>query len=254
MTVRALRDIGELLAWASRPTQTPGRDDDYDRVVRRYLDEPEFADAADAVLIGAGLRLTVDERDGAIVIADATSPLRYTTADIIKRSTIQQRAVVGVILLAVARVAYPDSGLLDDPDRRPVFTTQNVVDALDRAAQVHADDAATDADLDGATIELWRRWLEIAEARPNAERLSAKDRAGVVAKVCRFLVETGHLQEVATTDRGTWKARSRFRHAVMAIGEDTDLFRMVNGLVASGEESPRAAETPGSALIEDDDE
>ena len=231
MSVHSLRDVGELLSWAARPTKTPGREGDYDRVVRRYLDEPDFADTCDAVLVGAGLRLIVDERDGAVIVADVSSPLRYTPADIMKNTKQTQRAVIGAVLLAVARVAYPEPGLLDDSDRLPVFTTQNVVNALDRAAQSYADDADGDADLEPGSVEVWRRWLEIAEARPNAERRSANDRAGIVAKVCRFLVDTGHLQDLGSTDGGTWKVRPRFRHSVAELAADTDLYRLVNNLI-----------------------
>ena len=58
-----------------------------------------------------------------------------------------------VVILAVARTAYPDPVLVDDPDHVALFTTQNVVDVLDRAAQRHADGADGDGDLDEDTVE-----------------------------------------------------------------------------------------------------
>jgi hypothetical protein len=232
MTVHSLRDVGELLAWAARPTENPGRDGEYDRLVRRYLDEEDFAATCDAVLVGAGLRLIVDPRDGAIIVTDVTSPLRYTATDIMKKAKLQQRAIIGAVVLAVARVAYPEPGLLDDPDRLPVFTTQNVVDALDRAAQALADDADDDADLDAGSVEVWRRWIEVAKVRPKAERRSSNDQAGIVSKVCKFLVKTGHLRELGPADGGTWVVRPRFRHSVADLTADLDLYRLVNGIAA----------------------
>jgi len=238
-------DIGRLLGWAAQPRETPGRQEDYFRVVSRYRGEPDFAAEVDAVLAGAGLRVVVDERDGAIVVAEQDSPLRVTVADIMKRAQPYHRAVVGAALLAVARAAYPDPAMLDDPDRVAVFTTQSIVDAMDRAAQVHADSVAEDADLEEGQVEVWRRWEALAEARPNARRRSTSDRPGAVNRVCRFLAETGHLTARGETDGGTWLARPRFRHAVAALCEDSELYRLVNGLAEESDES-RSDTEPGA--------
>ena len=223
-------DTGRLLAWAARPRETPRRHDDLFRVVSRYRREPDFAAHADAVLAGAGLRLIVDERDGVIVVAEPDSPLRVTASDLMKRAQPYHRAVIGAVLLTVARVAYPDPAMLDDPDRIAVFTTQSVVDALDRAAQAHADTSDEDADAEEGSVEVWRRWQELTAARPNARRRSPSDRAGAVNRLCKFLAENGHLTARGETDGGTWLARPRFRHAVAALCEDSELYRLVNGL------------------------
>jgi hypothetical protein len=124
-------DIGRFIGWAARPRETPGRHDDYHRIVMRYRNEPDFAAAVDAVFTGAGLFLIVDERDGVIVTANPDSPLRVTITDVMKRAQPYHRAVIGAVVLAVARTAYPDAAMLDDPDRVAVFTTQSVVDTLD---------------------------------------------------------------------------------------------------------------------------
>jgi hypothetical protein len=232
-------DIGRILAWASRPRETPARHDDYHRVVTRYRSEPDFAAAVDAVFFGAGLHLAVDERDGVIVVASPDSPLRVTVTDIMRRAQPHHRAVVGAVVLAVARTAYPEASMLEDPDRVAVFTTQSVVDALDRAARAHADATSEDGELDDDRVESWRRWLAVGEARANALRRSANDRTGLVNRVCRFLSEAGYLTARGDTDGGTWLARPRFRHAVTALCEDSDLYALVNGLadVTSGSRS-----------------
>lgn len=223
-------DIGRILGWAARPRETPARHDDYHRVVTRYRNEPDFAAMVDAVFTGAGLFLKVDDRDGIIVTANLDSPLRVTVSDIMKRAQPQHRAVIGAVILAVARTAYPEPPMLDEPDRLAVFTTQAVVDTLDRAAQLHADAASEDGGADEADVESWRRWLALAAARPNAQRRSANDRPGVVNRVCRVLADAGYLTMRGETDGGTWVARPRLRHAVAALCEDSDLYSLVNGL------------------------
>ncbi|WP_370948843.1 hypothetical protein AB5J62_15175 [Amycolatopsis sp. cg5] len=123
-------DVGKFFAWAARPRETPGRNEDLHRIVRRYLDEPDFASVVDRVFSGAGLDLQVDGRDGIIVTARHHALLRLNASDIVKRAQPSHRTVLGAVLLAVARTAYPESGMVDDPDRVAVFTTQSVVDTL----------------------------------------------------------------------------------------------------------------------------
>lgn len=234
MTLRDPGDIGRLLAWAAQPREVPSRHDDYSRVVSRYRNEPDFAAAADAVLSGAGLNIEVDERDGVIVTANSDSPLRATLSDVMKRAQSHHRAVIGAAVLGVARTAYPEPAMVDDPNWSAVFTTDAVVATLDRAAQAHAEASDTDGPADGDLVEVWRRWLEVAQARPNQERVSSKTRPGVVHKVCKLLVDAGYLNERSTVDGGTWVARPRFRHAVATLTEDSDLYLQINDLTSTG--------------------
>jgi hypothetical protein len=225
-----LVDVGRILGWASRTRETPGRHDDYHRVVTRYRNEPDFAAMVDTVFTGAGLYLLVDDRDGIIVTANLDSPLRVTIGDIMKRAQPHHRAVIGAVILAVARTAYPEPAMLDDPDRVAVFTTQAVVDTLDRAAQQHADDTSEDGGADDTEIESWRRWQALTATRPNAQRRSANERPGIVNRVCQILTDAGYLTKRGDTDGGTWVARPRLRHAVAALCEDSDLFAQISGL------------------------
>ncbi|RMI32678.1 hypothetical protein [Nocardia stercoris] len=226
----AHEDIGRFLAWAARPKETPARNEELHRLVRRYYEEPDFASAVDEVFAGAGLDLDVDDRDGIIATARNHSPLRLTVTDVSKRAPQHHRAVLGAVILAVARTAYPDSSMLDDPDRIAVFTTQSVVDTLDRVAESLAENSTDDSDIDDDLVEAWRRWIDLSPARPNARRRSTGDRAGLVAKVCKILAEAGFLAAKGDTDGGVWAARPRFRYAVGTLCDDSDLFRLVNGL------------------------
>lgn len=237
----AHEDIGRFLAWAARPKETPARNEELHRLVRRYYEEPDFAAAVDDVFTGAGLDLEVDERDGIIATARNHSPLRLTVTDVSKRAPNQHRAVLGAVILAVARTAYPDPAMLDDPDRIPVFTTQSVVDTLDRVAQSLAENSAEDSDVDDDLIEAWRRWTDLSPARPNARRRSTGDRAGVVVKVCKVLTEAGFLTAKGDADGGVWSARLRFRYAVGALCDDSELFRLVNGLADRAADASEAA-------------
>lgn len=223
-------DIGRFLAWAARPRETPARNEDLFRIVSRYLAEPDFAASVDRVFSGAGLDLHVDPVEGVIVTARSHSPLRLTVTEFMKRAQPHHRVVLGAAILGIARTAYPDSSMVEDPDRISVFTTQAVVDVLDRVAQTHADSSSEDSDTDEGLVEAWRRWQDLTTGRPNAVRSSTGDRHGLVKRVCKLLVEAGYLNARGEADGGTWSTRARFRHAVMALCEDSDLYRVVNVL------------------------
>ncbi|MGY0500675.1 hypothetical protein ACWZHB_19490 [Nocardia sp. FBN12] len=223
-------DVGRFLAWAARPKETPARNEELHRLVRRYYEDSDFAAAVDGVFAGAGLDVSVDERDGIIATARTHSPLRLTVADVSKRAPQAHRALLGAVILAVARTVYPDPAMIDDPDRIAVFTTQSVVDTLDRVAQSLAENSADDSDIDDDLIEAWRRWSDLSPARPNARRRSTGDRPGIVVRVCKILVEAGFLTAKGDADGGVWAARPRFRYAVGALCDDSELFRLVNGL------------------------
>jgi hypothetical protein len=231
-------DIGRFLGWAAQPSATPGRNEELARIVTRYRDDTDFADAVDRVFSGAGLDLHVDDRVGIVVTARQHSMLRLTVADVLKRAPSDHRAVVGAVILAVARTAYPEPGMVDDPDRIAVFTTQTVVDTLDRAARAHRDAAERDGDVDEELVEAWRRWDALTTARPYAQRRSTGDRAGMVNRICRVLAEAGYLTHRGQTDGGTWVSRPRFRFAVAALTEDSDLYAAVNGLLAERRDAP----------------
>lgn len=147
-----------------------------------------------------------------------------------KRAQPYHRSVMGAVILAVARTAYPESGMLDDPDRIAVFTTQAVVDTLDRAAQQLADETTEDSDVDENQVEAWRRWLDLPPARPQSQRHSAGERPGAVNRICNILAKAGYLNAKGETDGGTWSARPRFRHAVADLAEDSDLYSVLNNL------------------------
>jgi hypothetical protein len=179
---------------------------------------------------GAGLQMIVDDRDGVIVVAGADSPLRLSLTELMKRAQPHHRALIGAVILALARTAYPEPSMLDDPDRVAVFTTQSVVDALDRAVQNQADRSSDDGDADDDRVEIWRRWQALSEARPNARRRSPSDRSGVVNRVCRLMSDAGYLTARSEIDGGTWLARPRLRHAVGALTVNSNLYALVNGL------------------------
>lgn len=218
-------DAGRLIGWAARPKEHPARHEDYDRLVRRYLDDDVFAETCDAFAAGLGLTLSVDRQVGAIAIAEPDSALRMPMADFSKRvNSVVRRAVNGAVLLAIARMAYPNPAQLDDVARVPRVSVGGVVEYLNRICD-QRDAEAGDAEAhDEGLDELWRAWLRLRQSRSESQRSSSAERSGLVKKMCGFLEAEGMLSAVSDDDGGTWRATSRMRIAVRDLVEDSDIY------------------------------
>jgi hypothetical protein len=220
-----LAAIGRLLGFAARPKELPARTEAYLDLVNRYLHDEQFALAADRVAAGSGLVLHVDTIAGVVAVADADSPFRTPLAEFRKNTYPHERALLGIVVLSVARVAYPTSDRLDDDQRVAPVSVAGVVDYLNRLIERLSDAAAADPeDNDDEFIELWRHWVRMRQDRFDAKRVSIKDRVGIVKRTCEYLEEQGLLQRRSDEDGGTYRATHRFRLAVAALSEDSDLY------------------------------
>lgn len=224
MTPTDVADASRLLGWAARPKERPARHEDYGRLVRRYLDDSTFATTCDAVAAGAGITLHVDPTAGAVAVAEHDSPWRMPISELMRRGGTERRGLVGAILCSVAKVAFPQSAHLDDPDRVARVSVGGVVDHLDRIAERLGQDAPDAEADDPGAAELWRAWASLRRGRHDAQRASFGDQTGAVKKLCKFLEVEGQLQWVGDDDGGTWRATPRFRTAVAALAEDSDIY------------------------------
>jgi hypothetical protein len=215
-------DAARLVAWGARPKERPARHEVYERLVRRYHDDDGFAETCELVATGLGLELVIDRDVGTIAIAESDSPLRMPFSDFMRRVNETKRALAGLVVLAVAKIAYPHPAQLDDPQRVPRVTAAAVVEYLNRLVERIGDDEG-DPDAAQGDSELWRAWAALRQARSHATRSSAADRAGLVKKVCTFLEGEGHLSPLPGDDK-TWRATPRFRIAVRSMVEDSTVF------------------------------
>jgi hypothetical protein len=74
-------DLGTLLRYALQPTQRPGQNPEYKRVLARYRSEGEFKTATDAVLHGLGARALADGDFGLVLGVDSESPFAFRMSD-----------------------------------------------------------------------------------------------------------------------------------------------------------------------------
>lgn len=225
VTGEDLADIGRLLGFAAQPKQLPARTDTYQQLVERYLHDERFALATRRVAAGAGITLHVDPAAGLVAVAGPDSPFRMPLAEFRKNTYPHERALLGVVVLSVAHVAYPSSDRLDDDQRVATVTVAGIVDYLNRLIQRLSDAAEADSEHnDENLVELWRHWVRMRQDRFDAKRVSIKDRLGIVKRTCEYLEEQGLLQRRSDEEGGTYRATHRFRLAVTALAEDSDLY------------------------------
>jgi hypothetical protein len=186
----------------------------------------------------------VDPAAGVVAVAGRDSPFRTPLAEFRKNTYPHERALLGVVVLSVARVAYPSSDRLDDDQRVATVTVAGIVDYLNRLVQRLSDAAEADPDHnDENLVELWRHWVRMRQDRFDAKRVSIKDRLGIVKRTCEYLEEQGLLQRRSDEDGGTYRATHRFRLAVTALVEDSDLYTDLVELI--DRPAPGAAEADG---------
>ena len=201
-TATDLADAGRLIGWAARPKERPARSISYREVVDKYLDNQEFADLVDQVGAGAGLTIIVDRTVGVVAIAEDDSPLREPLSSFMKKATLS-RAMAGLVILAIVKVAYPLDGQIDDADRVPRVSVFAVTEYVNRLVDgIAAEAGDLDADQPEAS-ELFRAWKALRHARSDLVRSSPKDRPGLVNKVCQHFENEGLFTRPVLDDGGT---------------------------------------------------
>lgn len=232
VTADELADASRLIGWSARPKDRPARyADTYGKLVQRYLDDGAFAETCDAIAGGAGINLHVDANAGVVGVAEADSPWRMPLSEVMKRvggvgedNVGRRKALVGAILLATAKVAFPQPGHLDDDARVARVSVAGIVEYLERISGRISEEAPDAEAGDPGATALWRAWDVLRRGRSDAKRSSFGDQTGAVKKVCKILEEEGHLMTLSDADGGTWRATGRFRVAVTALVEDSDVY------------------------------
>src|SRR5205823_717351 len=113
-------DAARLIALGLRPKQLPARDLIYADLVRRYQQDPVFADLVEAVAAGLGLAvLAVTTQSGAVLAAMSDSLFEVKIDEYARRVNLRDRNVEkvlhGLIHLAVAALCFPrPDDLADD--------------------------------------------------------------------------------------------------------------------------------------------
>jgi hypothetical protein len=208
-------DIGTLLAWALRPTQRPGRNPEYQRVLTRYRTEHEFKSAANAVLYGLGAEPLSAGDFGMILGITPESPLAFRVSDMPSVSKPEHRLLAGLILTGLVAFAYPSAQELAEDQVRHVPVGEFDTWLRDLCGQLQDHDAAGEAIPEEGLDAAWRIYLDMspvyyAEQGRNSGRLSSKCTQFWVQAILTWLTGQGMARQESGAEE-TWTLTERFR-------------------------------------------
>ncbi|MGH9280681.1 MAG: hypothetical protein ACRD12_21635 [Acidimicrobiales bacterium] len=226
-----------LVSFAATPRALPARDPAYAELVVRYLAEPAFAEVVQDVAAGLGLEVRVDQVAGVLAYSDSDGPFRRRLADIVTvqpgRNANETRVLFALVVLAVARTAFPQAAHLSDTVRVARVDADTVMSYVDRLVEeIGAGVEDAEADREEAE-EGWRAWSHLRVARAAMARFSSREKAGLIRRVCGFLEDEGHLRPSEDGGGQWWRTTHRFRFAVHTLVTDSQVVPALRALVAA---------------------
>jgi hypothetical protein len=234
LTTPDYHDIGVLVGFGLQPTQRPGRQPEYRRVLARYRSELDFKTATDAVLAGLSTRVLSDGEFGLVLGVEQESPFAFRMSDLPSTNTREGRLLSGLVLVGLAAYAYPTPQDLDD-------TITRRVDAVDfeqwlRAActQLKTTDGAGEVIPEEGLDAAWRVYLAmpatmVGDRGRGSNRLSPQCTAYWVRRMAGWLVDQGMARDAENADRDTWTLTERFRIHVRDMASEP-AYRYLAGL------------------------
>jgi hypothetical protein len=249
LTADAHTDLGVLLGFALRPTQRPGRSEEYRRVLGRYRTDREFRDAFDAVAHGLSTRVLSDGEHGLVLGVETDSPFAFRLADLPNMATRDSQLLAGLILLGLAAWAYPSPADLDDDKVRWVEDVPFEKWLRDVCERLRDTDAAGEIIPEQGLDDAWRVYASMPERRVGTQgrgagRLSPKCTLYWVRNVLDLMTDQGLARKDKAADR--WMLTSRFQVHVRDMAAES-AYRLLADLgraaATAATEAAGAAET-----------
>jgi hypothetical protein len=240
-------DAARLVALGLRPKQLPARDLVYADLVRRFQQDPVFADLVEAVAAGLGIAvLAVTTQSGAVLAPMTDSIFEVKVDEYARRVSLRDRQLEkvlhGLIHLAVAALCFPrPDDLADDTYIGRVAVDQ--VDQVVREACRMLDERAAAGDdnadplQDAPALEqVWRAYARRpATAATKDGRLSADTTRAMITKALRFLADQGFLHQVSDEGGGTFRTTPRYQVQVRELAAERAFDDLVTlGVIAAG--------------------
>jgi hypothetical protein len=229
----ALRDAGRLIALGLLPRRRPSNDEEYARLVRRFLDEPPFEGAVRDIAAGLGLVVLDASEYGVVLGAGEDSPFGLTVSDYRAGLSMEERLLHGLVQVALAAYLYPrPEDLETDAEVRQVSVNdlddyvRDQCEALRERVDRGPDAPADRPDLERAAA-VYLRW---PAAKQTADgRRAAKSTLGIVAAVLARLEEHGLLRRVGDQRGGTYQSLRRYRVQVRELAAHAALRALRGG-------------------------
>jgi hypothetical protein len=208
-------DIGILVAFAIRPTQRPGRNPDYQRVLGRYRTELDFKTATNAILHGLGAQVLSDGDFGLILAVEPESPLAFRISDMPYTGKPENKLLAGLVLTGLVAFAYPSTEELDDDRVRHISARDFDAWLRELCERLRSHDAAGDVIPEEGLDEAWRVYLGLpsvhyGDAGRGSGKLTSRCTRYWVQTILTWLTGQG-MARVDASAEDTWTLTERFR-------------------------------------------
>jgi len=209
-------DVGQLIAFGLDSRVSPGRSPDYQELVNRFRNDPDYRQKVVSVATGQGLDILDCSPVYGLVLAakGVDSPYYMRLDDYSARMTPEQRYLNAFVFLAIATACYPTADALDaDDGPLPQVTVSQIVRLMNRMAErIREQSVNQDPPVGEPQLEpLYRLVLRWREGDTTGdERSNPHVKTGMVRRALKWLAENGLAEEVGTA-KDAFRIRSRFR-------------------------------------------
>lgn len=174
-----------LIHWGLQGRARPAQEEEYRKLLEKYLDQSEFRESTREVARGLGLQILDASPLGLVLGTEGDSSFAYKPADFRYVARAEDRLIDGLIQVAVAATVFPRSqDLRDDPGiARPPIGVDDVESTLRVLCDRLGEKAKTEADPEATGLyEAWR----VYQQRPSVKE-TGDDRAA--ARATRRMIQ-----------------------------------------------------------------
>jgi hypothetical protein len=210
---------GDLLRASLTAKSNPVSDRRYREALEAYLSQPTFREQVHGLATGLGLRIVEGGERGLVVAPQVDSLFTYPAREFRPSSTtVEQRLIDGLIMVAIAAVCYPRAQDLDQNPAlaRPPITVSQVERLLrDGVARRAADTAGPDTtpeEREQGLEPAWRVFARLPEVRETVDgRAGSRTSRRRIAALLEKLADLGAFTTEALQGEPAWRPTYRWQ-------------------------------------------
>lgn len=171
---------GRLIQWGLRPSARPIQEQDYRKLIARYLDHADFRVLVREAATGLGLAVLDVGELGVVLAPTEDSVFATRPSDVLNRTRAEDRLLDGLVQVAIAATVFPRAQDIDEISlrARPPVTVDEVEEAvrglckkLEEESRNRPDPAAGEAV--AGLYEAWRVYNKRSATRDTPDNRQA---------------------------------------------------------------------------------
>lgn len=202
---------GRLIHWGLQGRARPAQEEDYRRLLEKYLDQSDFRELTRDVARGLGLQVLDAGPLGLVLGTSSESAFAYKPADFRNTPRAEDRLLDGLVQAAIAATVFPRSqDLEEDPGvARPPVTVDEVDATLRSLCDRLGEKAKTGPDPEATGLyEAWRVYRQrLSVMETGDERAATRATRRVIETALERLTQFGCFSHPESKDtyQPTWR-------------------------------------------------